>query len=276
MKRCRPLLGTYVEIQVDGLPTARALDALDAAFAAVERVQSLMSVFNPDSDVSRINRLHRNESLTVAPETWAVLALAQELHRHSAGLFDCGIAPHLSRWGFLPQALKLEHGLSSIRHLRLEAPDRVHCLAPLRLDLGGIAKGYAVDQAADVLLELAVPRGLINAGGDLRVIGDREEAIQLRDPREPARLHFAGLLKDGALATSGCYFSRREADQAEDGLVSALVHPHTGSALQSRASYSVIAPRCAVADGLTKVLALSGDVAHPAFAHFSAHPLILQ
>lgn len=276
MKRCRPLLGTYVEIQVDGLSTLRALDALDAAFAAVERVQSLMSVFTSDSDVSRINRLQAGDSLEVAPETWQVLTLAQELHQVSNGLFDCGIAPHLSRWGLLPQALKLEQAESSIRHLRLDAPNEVHCLAPLRLDLGGIAKGYAVDQAAQALLDLGVPQGLINAGGDLRVIGTREEAIQLRDPRQPQRLHFAGLLKDGALATSGSYFSRRPAEKPGDGPVSALVHPRTGAALLAAASYSVIAPRCAVADGLTKVLALSGDVAHPAFNHFSAHPLILQ
>ena len=113
---------------------------------------------------------------------------------------------------------------------------------------------------------------LVNAGGDLRVAGEIEEPIYLRNPRDPTQATLAGTLTDGAIATSGIYFSKR----LHDGqTISAIVEPVSGQPLLDDASHSVIAPTCAVADALTKVLALSRNPHHPAFARHRAQALTL-
>lgn len=272
MRACRPLLGTYVDIRVDHPDAGLAAAAVDAGFAAISRVQRLMSVFDPESDLGRINRLaHRTP---VAVDTWTreVLELALALHGDSGGIFDCGVAPRPADSGVPPAAEAAPAG-STLANLQFTADGRVAFGAPTRLDLGGIAKGYAVDRAAAAILAAGAAGGTINAGGDLRVVGAAEEAIHLRDPGNPQRLHFAGLLRDGACATSATYYSRRRHAGRE---VSALVDPRTRRPLATRQSFTVIAPRCAVADALTKALAVSGDTSLPCFSHHGAHPLILS
>jgi len=255
-----------------GANTQANTEALSRAFAAVERVQALMSVFEADSDIARLNRLPPGQTLQVHPWTAEVLALAEEIMLASDGLFDCGVAPRLADWGLLPSDLKAP-GASSLRHVQRLSDTSLRVQAPVRIDLGGIAKGFAVDQAVRALQDAGVRSGLVNAGGDLRVFGQTEAAIHLRHPTAPEQLHHAGQLRDGACATSATYFSRREHGGQE---VSALVHPHSGQALRTRASFTVVAPTCAVADALTKVLALSGNASHPCFLRYGAHPIILE
>lgn len=266
------MLGTYVDIRVDHDDAARAAPALEAGFAAVARVQRCMSAFDPESDVGRINRLAVGDALDIDPWTADVLRLSLELHRASGGLFDCGIAPELAAWGMLPPAPSAIAG-SSITRLSFAAAGTIRVSAPLRLDLGGIAKGYAVDRAADAMRACGARGGLINAGGDLRVFGPEQEAIHLRDPGNPARLRLAGWLGDGACATSATYFSRRDVGGHE---VSALVDPRNRQPMRTRRSYSVFAPCCAVADALTKVVAVSQDAHHPCLERYDAHALILE
>ncbi len=272
MRACRPLLGTYVEIRIDDTDPETAIVAVDAGFAAISEVQRLMSVFDENSDISRINRFAERFPVPVAPWTREILALAQALYESSDGLFDCGIAPELAAWGLLP-ARDPVSSRSSIAHIRLTEDGCVSCVAPARLDLGGIAKGFAVDRAAEALIAAGARGGIVNAGGDLRVFGTADEAIYLRDPADPTQVRFAGQLADGALATSGTYFSRREHRGEE---VSALVDPRTRRPVLSQRSYSVIAPRCVIADALTKVLALSGDTNLACFSRYDAHPLIFE
>ena len=113
-------------------------------------------------------------------------------------------------------------------------------------------------------------RACVNAGGDLRVIGSTQEPIYVRDPvtLQPV---LAGLLQDGAFASSAIYYSRQQHQGQE---ISAIVNPLNSEALTCRDSFSIIAPLCVLADGLTKVLALSRDVDLPCFAHFGAQALI--
>lgn len=276
MRACRPLLGTYVEISIEAQPQASVEAAIHAAFAAIERVQELMSAHDPDSDVSHINREAHLRPVLVDRWTYEVLAEALIIHQLSGGLFDCAVGHRLAEWGLLPAELfKLNSsatGQPTLAQMELLDDGCVRTTAPLGLDLGGIAKGFAVDKAIEVLRQHGIDDAIVNAGGDLRVMGAQVAPIHVRDPRNPRRLHHAGNLNDGAFATSGSYYSRHEASSPD---VSALVIPGSGQAVIDIRSYSVAAPRCMHADALTKVLAVSGDPHLSCFAHFAAYPVIL-
>jgi thiamine biosynthesis lipoprotein len=275
MQACRPLLGTYVEIRVGhSRPDAEAA-AMDRAYQAIMLVQSLMSLREASSDLSHLNRAAHLEPQSVHPWTYQVLERAVRIYRASEGLFDCNVARRLASWGLLPSTVVApvadELG-ASMDDLVFHQDGRIGARRRLSLDLGGIAKGFAVDKAAEALMSEGVLWAVVNAGGDLRVVGDVEEAIHVRDPRDPARLHFLGSLRDGAVATSGSYFSRELASLPD---VSALINPRTGLPVVTERSYSVIAPDCMTADALTKVLAIAENPEHPCFAKFEAHALIV-
>ena len=268
MNAMRPLLGTYVRISVHGAPTEICATAVNAAFDAIARVQQRMSAFEPASDLGRIRHLAHREPVTVHPWTQEVLRLAQSLHAHSDGLFDPGVAPQLAQWGLLPRSVN-GAAASSITQLTLQ-DGQVRSAGPCHLDLGGIAKGFAVDRAIEALQAHGITCASVNAGGDLRVIGPEPEPIYLRQSHSAPPV-LAGLLQDGACATSAIHFSQqRHAGQT----ISALVHPQHRQAVQSLDSFSVIAPLCAVADALTKVLALARQNTLPCFAHFGAQAFI--
>ncbi len=202
MRRARPLLGTLVEIAAEGLPDSSLDRAVNAAFSAVELVHKLMSFHDPDSDLSRLNRHAAIEPVEVHPWTAGVIRRALALFHATDGLFDCAIGAELMRWELLP-----DHGLAAARSGKLSAVRLVskHSIvfdAPVAIDLGGIAKGFAVDRAVAVLRRHGVPTAVVNAGGDLRGFGQTAYPIHIRDPLDPSVLQPAGSLRNGAIATS--------------------------------------------------------------------------
>jgi len=156
--------------------------------------------------------------------------------------------------------------------MTLIQPNRVRFTAPLTIDLGGIAKGFAVDLACNSLNKSGIKSACVNAGGDLRVFGQRETIIHIRNPKCPDQLIQAGQLSNGAVATSGIYFT-----DPDDRLNarSALINPKTGKPIFLQKSFTVIAQTCALADGLTKALAVDQDPTAGYFQHYAAQALIL-
>ena len=219
-RRARPLLGTIVDIGVRA-GSANATP-IDAAFAEIDALQRCLSRFDPASDIARFNALPAGASLAPGTATLEVLRAAQTLSVATASLFDisCGTGP--DGW--------------ACRDGRLH---KLH--ARTRLDLGGIGKGYAVDRAVQRMIDHGATAGWVNAGGDLRVFGDIELPVSVRDESNGGARPFADLT-DGAFATS-----------------------HHGGA-----HVSVAAPLCLWADALTKVVALSGDASHPLLARHGA------
>ncbi|MBJ7313972.1 FAD:protein FMN transferase [Rugamonas sp. CCM 8940] len=275
IRRAQPWLGTLVEITVaDALPDEAVQRAISLAFAEVALVHRLMSFHAADSDVARLNRAWPGDMLTVDPHTWRVLELAQRVADQSEQIFNIACAPRLVAWDCLPapqpEVPAYRPGLTV---LRCEAGLRVRKAVPGWVDLGGIAKGYAVDLALAALGDAGIASACVNAGGDLRAIGPLAWPVRLRAPRDPGRAGAVLELRDEALATSASYFSARRHEGRD---VSALVDGRDGSALGAAAgSVSVRAASCAVADALTKVVLASGDAAHPALQAFAATALII-
>jgi thiamine biosynthesis lipoprotein len=264
LRRARPLLGTLVEIRVDGIDEARAQAAIDAAFGDIADVHRLMSFHEPSSDVSRINREASRVPVAVDPRTQEVLALALRFAGESEGCFDPTVAAELVAWGVLPKPdASAPASDAGWRDIEVLDDGRVRTAKPLWIDLGGIAKGYAVDRAIERLIALGIESALVNAGGDLRRIGRGTEPVQIRDPSAPQRAVRTLLLGEGSVASSGGYFARAHVDAM------------TRKPMRER-SVSVVADRCAVADALTKIVMSDPDAAARLLDAWNAEALVLD
>jgi thiamine biosynthesis lipoprotein len=273
IRRCRPLLGTFVEVATSGTSAARLERGIGAAFVAIEKVQRLMSFHDPASDVSRMNREGFPKSVLVHPWTWKVLEAAQQFARESDGVFDIAIARRLANRGYLPQRGYQFDGAATWRDIFLRKNYRVFFRRRLMVDLGGIAKGFAVDQAVAALKESGAASGIVNAGGDLRVFGSTSQVIHLRHPSEPSQVAGAVRLRERAMATSGIYFARR---RYRGRSISPMIDGRTGRSSRELISVSVAASDCMTADALTKIVFALRERAAGLLAQQHADGLLLE
>jgi FAD:protein FMN transferase len=240
-RRARPLLGTLVEIGVTAASAhadANPALACEAAFATVAQVQRSLSRFDPYSDISHFHALRAGQAMPIASATQAVLNAAAELLRLSDGDFDISLGSAPSGW-------------------RCEGDMLIKLQAHTQLDVGGIAKGYAVDMAVQTLISHGFAAGWVNAGGDLRAFGDVDVPVALRDECSGGLRQFAQL-RLGAFATS--YFNHNSR--------SALAHRRQKSI--AWAHVSVAAPSCMWADALTKIVAIRRQTADPLLTRWQA------
>jgi thiamine biosynthesis lipoprotein len=276
VRRARPLLGTFVEIEVAGAAHPKMAAAIDAAFAAVARVHALMSFHDGDSDVSRLNREAWLRPIEVHAWTFEVLEAAVEMNSRSNSIFDVAVAPALQATGLLPHvnddpprpaqarsfdAIELLDG----RAVRFRHRD-------VRIDLGGIAKGFAVDRALEVLRGFGLPSALVNAGGDLAVFGPEAQTIHLRDPRDPRRLMCSVEVRDEALASTARRF---DLFRSAETTASAIIDPRIGAPADTVDGVTVRAGSCMIADALTKIVAICGTEAIEWLEHYHASALLV-
>lgn len=251
LRRARPLLGTLVDIACEAADADAAMPALGAAFDAVAAVHQAMSFQEASSEVSAINRARLGDWVAVGEDCWAVLATAQALSAETGGVFDACSAGPQGGW----------------RDLELDAAGRrARRHAPLVLDLSGIAKGHAVDRAVAVLGAQGVRAGVVNAGGDWRVFGDRVQPLWVRDPADLSQARCLGELRECAAATSASYLLDTPV----------LRHGRSRATVTASASWTVVAPTCMAADMLTKLVAATGDTTHPVLARHQARAWCLQ
>ena len=253
-KRAKPLLGTVVEIAVCSVNDAIFIRATDAAFARVAAIHHAMSFHESTSDLIAIANAKAGQVLSISPDTWKTLALALKMEAHSNGLFNPTIAHELVRRGILPSPIRNHHhhpvqsgGLKN--SIALEEDFHIRIQSPAWIDLGGIAKGYAVDEAVATLAKHGALNSVVNAGGDLRVLGEIEHAVSVRVPSAPHLVLPVASLRNLSCATTARYYS----DDHEGSIVGAR-----SKAAANYDSVSVMAPSCAEADALTKVLWLGG------------------
>ena len=189
-RRARPLLGTFVEIAARAPDETVLRRAIAVGFIAVAEVQRLMNGHDPASEVSRLNHQAVRRKVTVHRWTLTVLRAAQNFAEESDGAFDITVGSK-GNW----------------HDVVIDENGCVHFHWPVTIDLGGIAKGFAVDRAVDALEKAGAISGIVNAGGDLRVFGDDQQIVQIRHPLDPSRAAGSVRLRNRALATSARYFS---------------------------------------------------------------------
>ncbi len=211
------MMGTVVEVTVRHRDRNSAEKAAEKSFREGRRLEKLLSLFIDGSDVSRINENAGIEALSVSPETFFVIEQSVSFSEMSGGAFDITILPVLDLWGFkngernVPGERELARALELVdyRQVILDPEEMTVKLAKegMRIDLGGIAKGFVVDRMAEVLDEAGAEAALVNAGGDIYALGPGagEEGwrIGIRHPAEEGRMLDVVSIRDGAVGIFG-------------------------------------------------------------------------
>jgi len=249
------LMGTVVEIAVTA-PPEQAEPAIDAAFSEMRRIENLMS---PQLELSEVWKLsHSAGPVTVSEDTARVLSLGQQVARLSGGAFDMTLGALKRLWGVESDAPRVPSAAEIGTALRDIGPDALQLEGlivakrnpALQVDLGGIAKGYALDRATAVLRQAGIRHASVNAGGDLRLLGDRGDRpwrIGIQHPRRTGELLATLDLRDTAVVTSGDYERYFERDGIR---YHHLFDPQTGLPARGCQSVTVVADEAMLADAL--------------------------
>ena len=262
-ERTKPLLGTFVRIRVQGLAADVAAAILARCFAEVAAIHRLMSFQEETSDVSRLNRNARRRPVRVDARTHDVLRLAAQLSRASGGVFDITAAPSTAAAGRASRPRWSD--------VELLPDHRVRYRRALRLDLSGIAKGYAVDRVIDILGAASPEQAVVDAGGDLRVLGTAAEWVRLGVDADTEMQVPTVELRNESIASSG----RRPA--AGNSAQCSVTHVDGASLRLAPPRFvSVLAATCAVADALTKVVMARGDASTRVLRHFGARAVMSE
>mgnify|MGYP005812943171 CR=1 FL=1 len=259
-------MGTRVEIEIlaDSEEDARPL--LAAGMAEFDRIEAWMSTYREDSEISRVNRLAAREPVKVSAELFEIVQRSLEMSRLSDGAFDITFDSvgrlYDYRAGIRPDAAAIRKRLPEInyRHVVLDpAASTIRFTKEgTRINLGGIGKGYTCERVADLLRQKGVRSGLVNAGGDTRLIGSRDGkpwVIGIRDPDVDDRWVTRLALEDEAISTAGDY----ERFFDEDGVrYHHIIDPKTGDSPRGIRSVTVIGPDATMTDGLDNSVFILG------------------
>ena len=258
-------MGTECELAAVA-PEPQASLALARAECALRNVESLMSVHIEATELSRFNAGGKGE-YRVSPELMKVLSAAGRFHEQTDGAFDVTCYPLIRLWknckaaGRLPSEAEIAEArkLIGMKYLQI-APDGVTKLADgMMVDLGGIAKGYAIDRAVEAMIEAGATGGLVNVGGDLRCFGSTQQhgpwPVKIRHPFEATRICATLSVTDAAVATSGDY---RRFVVIDGQKQSHIMNPQTGNSARELSSVTVITPYAIDADALATSVSVMG------------------
>ena len=263
-------MGTSVQITIWTDDEALAASASTAAFAEMERLDRMMTTWLPDSEVSQINTGAGTAAVKVSDETFAVIARAVEVSRASRGLFDITVGAYAGLWKFdedmdgtLPDPKEIAARKKLVNWKDIVLDKRRHTVRlrkkGMKITLGGIAKGYAVDKAAHVLLDAGLSDFILQVGGDMYVSGAKGAkpwVVGIRDPRGTRDQSFAvAPVEDHAFSTSGDY----ERGFVKDGVrYHHILDPRTAQPARATRSVTVYAKDAFTADAWSKVLFILG------------------
>ena len=266
-KRSQVLMGTVVEITVAAQNEKSAEEAMTAAFKEIRRLEEIMSTYIPSSDISRVNAAAGLSPVKVHRDLILVVKKALEFARVSGGAFNIALGPAIDLWNVtesdrVPSDQELEaiRPLTDLRNIIVDEPTETLFLKEkgMRINLGGIGKGFAADYAYNVLLKQGIKSGIVAVAGDLRVFGKRPDGsawnIGITHPRKKegvmAQVQFLDRA-DMAISTSGDYerFFMKNGVRYHHVLSPDTLHPSRGNQ-----SVSVIAKDSTTADAISTAI----------------------
>ena len=263
------IMGTRCAVEVWATDKAQGEAAIDAVMADMRRIDESMSTYKPESEVSRVNAGAGKAPVPVSAELFSLLQTAQQYSALSDGVFDITYASVGYLYDYRahkrPDSKTIAAALPGVdyRQLKLDSAKRTVAFGKpgMRIDLGGIAKGYAVDRGIQILKDHGLTHAMVNAGGDTRVSGDRfgkPWVVGIRHPDRKDEVVLRMPLEDAAFSTSGDY----ERFFDEDGVrYHHIINPKTGSSPHEVRSVTIIASNATRTDGLSKTVFILGPKA---------------
>lgn len=259
-REARDMMGTRVSVELWSEHPEQAEAAKAAVFAEMAEVNRLMNPWDPESELSRLNREAHRGPVAVSESIFEVITRSLHYSRISGGAFDVSFASagqyYDYRAGQAPDEKTLAQAVKNIDytsiHLDPEQKTVAYAVEGLQVDLGGIAKGYAVDRAIDAIRELGIVSAVVSAGGDSRILGnlgERPRTIGIRHPRKKDDFAVLIPLEDTAISTSGDY--ERFFIDDEGQRVHHILDPKTGKSSGAVQSASVLAQLAIDSDALS-------------------------
>jgi len=260
------LMGTRCSVELWADDEARGRELVAEILAEYRRIDSAMSTYKPDSEISRVNARAAEAPMAISAELFGLVERSLELSAASGGAFDITYDSVGYLYDFRahqrPTDIEIAEHLGAVdyRHVVLDRAERsiFFKTAGVRINLGGIAKGYVVERAAAMLRERGVQHALLNAGGDTRVIGDRRGQpwiVGIRHPRVADEVVTRLPLVDEAISTSGDYERYFE----ENGhRYHHIINPATGRPTEGILTVTVIGPDGTMTDGLDTAIFVLG------------------
>lgn len=262
----RPIMGTEVSVQLWHEDPVAGSEAMEAVFAELERIDRLMSTFKEDSRISLINREAAEHPVPAGEELFDLIVRSLDMSVLTRGAFDItfdSVGRHYDfRAGRHPDAATIARETPLVDYRLVEtnaAEHSIHFLKPgMRIKLGGIAKGYAVERGVQTLVERGVRHAIVTAGGDSRLLGDRRGQpwiVGIRHPRKEGEVVLRLPLEDEAISTSGDY----ERFFLEDGKrYHHIIEPSTGEPADGVHSVTIVGPDAVITDALSTSVFVMG------------------
>lgn len=263
-------MGTLYTVVAYGRDQTFLAEVVSQVFDEIDQLDRQMSNYKPESELSAINRDAAQRPVTVSPELFGLLEYSLRASRESGGDFDITVGPLMKLWGFFrgegrlpgaPEIIAVQERIG-YQHVQLDAERRtIRFDAPgVELDLGGIAKGYAVDRAADIMRNDGVPAALISSGGSSIYAlgsppGEHGWKVTVRDPFHADQPANVLRLQNFALSTSGNY---EKFFKINGKIYCHIMDPHTGWPVQNMLSTVGAAPTGVETEALTKIFFVGG------------------
>jgi len=259
-------MDTVVSITASGKGTHKSVKTkINKAMAEIRRIDSLMSISSPHSDVKKINSSQKGEYTIVSPEVFSLIELCTEVSASSGGAFDITVNPLSEMWNFtsdsptVPQKWEINRALSSVdyRNIRFNKKNSSVALTGdnMSITLGAVAKGYAADRAAQILISEGITDAIIDLGGNIYALGEKRIGIQTPFQKR-GEYYSVCNAKNTSVVTCGGYERYFEADGK---IYHHILNPKTGYPAESGLkSVTVIGENSALADALSTTIFVLG------------------
>ncbi len=257
------VMGTIFQITLYTPDRETGQRAMRAAFEEIRRIDAKMSNYKPESELSRMNRTAWKRPFHASDELYAIIRESISYAELTEGAFDVTVAPLLKLWGFykheghFPTARELEHVRARVGYtfLILDEEEKTISFAKpgVEIDLGGIAKGYAIDRAVEILRRYGITSALLSAGESTIYAlgappGKTFWSVSLRDPKHPQKMMAVLRLRDQSVSTSGRY---EKFFRLSGKMYGHIFDPRTGQPVQGIYSVTIVAPRAIQSDALS-------------------------